>query len=130
MRCHGEAEDIMETQQTSPASVKRCQLLRSRVLHRQNTTAATSASPGHTASPPIAFRSPPHDAKSVPGDFGPLSLYLTPGACGDRHSFASGGLKGSDLPPAVLRAKSFHLLLGQTPLEMTAECGPRKDCSV
>lgn len=120
----------METQQTSHASPERCQLLRSRVLHRQNATMVTSASPGHTTSPPTAFRSPPQDAKSVPGDFGPLSLYLTPGACGDRDSFASGSLKGPDLPPAVLRAKSFHLLLGQTPLEMTAECGPRKDRSV
>lgn len=39
-------------------------------------------------------------------------------------------VKGSDLSSTVLEAKSFNLLLGQTPLEMTAGCGPRADCSV
>ncbi|OPJ81406.1 hypothetical protein AV530_009867 [Patagioenas fasciata monilis] len=119
MRCHSEAEDIMETSKPLPHLRSAASFSEAGFCIAKTPPTVTSASPGRTASPPAAFRSPPQDAKSVPGDFGPLSLYLTPGACGDRDSFASGGLKGPDLPPAVLRAKSFHLLLGQTSLEMT-----------
>lgn len=107
-----------------------CQLLRSRVLHRQNTTVVTSAPPERTASPRTAFHSPPRDPKSLPGDFSPLGRALRWVPVGPGAGSVHGGPKRSDLSSAVWEAKSFNLLLGQTPLETTAECGPRKDCSV
>lgn len=111
-------------------SLECCQLLRSRVLHRQNTTVVTSAPPERTASPRTAFHSPPRDPKNLPGDFSPLGRALRWVPVGPGAGSVHGGPKRSDLSSAVREAKSFNLLLGQTPLETTAECGPRKDCSV
>lgn len=72
---------------------------------------------------------PPQDLESLPRDFGPLSL-CTGHLWGQGMALCIVVVKGSELSPTVLEAKAFNLLLGQTPLEMTAECGPRTECSV
>ncbi|KAF2986323.1 hypothetical protein EK904_009852 [Melospiza melodia maxima] len=68
------------------------------------------------------------DLKSLPRDLGPLRL-CTGHLWGQGMALCIVVVKGSDLSPTVLEAKAFNLLLGQTPLEVTADCGPRTDCS-
>lgn len=118
-------------ERTSHMSLERCQLLRLQVLHQWNATMDIFC-PTKTHSLSSCSLSLPSPGPKEPFQrlWIPQSVLCTGQLWGQGTVLCIEAVKGSDLSSTVLEAKSLNLLLGQTPLGMTAECGLRTDCSV
>lgn len=134
-RRHGKAEEITEARTRANSSPEHCQPLGSQALRRWNTSRShlcpdqTPCSPA-SSFPPLAWRPdelPQRHRHPQPVPYATCAAPWHPWGHGPGRCTAVGKAWVSAFIP---KAKFLCLLLGQTPLDVPAECGPRKDCSV